>query len=99
MSELFQRYEPVRSNDAPVAAAKVAPENVKALSQITGGVAIWKKIRGGSMRLDGITLHGFEARVGDYIIADRYDTYIGWPGVFFETKFKLRGDLPPTERR
>lgn len=101
MSELFKEYEGVNPKDSVVAAAQVQEGSVRQLSQITGGTAVWKKIPGGSEKLSEIILHGYHARLGDYIIADRYDTYIGFPKDFFETKYVLKGSLrvPSTERR
>jgi hypothetical protein len=92
-SELFQEYRGILKRDGVVAAAKVEKENIKKLSVITGGTAVWKKIRGGSMVLSEILLHGEHARFGDYLIALDQNTFLVCPKELFERRFSYKGPL------
>lgn len=70
------------------------------LSQITGGTAVSKKVRGGSMVMSEIILHGVSGKAGDYIVADHLAFFVVKKD-FFEGKYKPKGPLrdPSTERR
>lgn len=93
MSELFKEYRGLKERDGIVAAAVVEKEHIKALSQITGGIPVMRKVRGGSMVLSEILLHGISAKLGDYIVADRGNTFVVLHKEFFEAKYKLKGLL------
>lgn len=70
------------------------------LSQITGGTAVSKKVRGGSMVMSELILHGVSAKSGDYIVADHLAFFVV-KKAFFESRYKPKGPLrdPSTERR
>lgn len=101
--ELFQEYKGFNARDGVVAAAVVSKENIKSLSLITGGTAVAKKVRGGSMVMCEILLHGKSAKIGDYIVADHQKAFLVFPKDFFERLYKKKGLLrdpdPSTERR
>lgn len=67
--ELFQRYKGIKERDGIVAAAVVDPVRIRELSQVTGGTAVSRKVRGGSMVLSEILIGGKRAKVGDYVVA------------------------------
>lgn len=93
MSELFQEYRGLSEKDGVVAASKVEREKIRALSQITGGTEVWKKVRGGSMVLSEILLHGASAKVGDYIVAEHRNTFRVVKKDYFESKYEYKGLL------
>jgi len=93
MSELFQEYRGIKERDGIVAAAVVEQGKVKALSQITGGTAVFKRVRGGSMVLSEILLHGETAKLGDYIVAEHFNTFRVIKKDFFEERYTLKGLL------
>lgn len=99
MSELFQEYRGKTKKGTVLAAAQVQAGKVKELSQITGWTAVAHKVRGGSMVLSELIWSGMSAKVGDYIVADRGDTFFAIPKEFFEERFELHGPLRSTERR
>lgn len=68
-NELFQRYRGIKDRDGIVAAAIVETGRIRELSQITGGTAVSRKVRGGSMVLSELLIDGKRARAGDYIVA------------------------------
>lgn len=92
-AELFLGYRGVLERDGNVAAAQVSPENVVRLAQITGGISVTKKVRGGTMMYCGLIIHGEEAKVGDYVVAVDRNTFSAYPKAWFENKFKLHGVL------
>lgn len=91
--ELFLGYRGVRERDGNVAAAQVSQTNIRKLAQFTGGIAVSKKVRGGSMVYDGLVLNGETAKIGDYVVADRGDVFLAVKKTWFEEKFKLHGVL------
>jgi len=92
-ADLFQEYRGINARDGVAAAAVVTKENVKRLSQITGGTAVWHKIRGGSMVLSEILLHRESAKMGDYIVADRDHSFFVCKKAKFEERYSLKGPL------
>jgi regulator of RNase E activity RraA len=75
-----------------VAAAVVEQRTIKALSQITGGTAVSKRIRGGSVMLCEIILNGVSAKVGDYIVAD-HQAFLVVKKDALEKLYRLDGHL------
>lgn len=91
--ELFLGYRGVLERDGNVAAAQVTADTIIKLSQITGGTAVSKKVRGGTMMYCGLIINGEEAKVGDYVVAIDRSTFSAYPKTWFENKFKLHGVL------
>lgn len=93
MSDFFKEYRGLQEKNAIAAAAIVEKDRVKALSQIVGGTAVAKKVRGGSMVFSEIILHGSTARFGDYIVADRQNSFFVVPKADFEKHYAYKGPL------
>lgn len=89
-SELFQEYEGIRPRDGLVAAVQVEAKDIVKLSQITGGTAVTKTVRGGSMTYCEIILHGERVKIGDYIIAGPYNSFTSLTKGFFESRYRLK---------
>lgn len=98
MSELFQEYVGLNPKDGKVAAVQLQEGRVRQLSQITGGTAVSKTVRGGSVVLSEILLNGERVKIGDYIIAGPYNRFTSLTKGFFESRYKLRGPLKDVVR-
>lgn len=94
--EFFLGYCGVKERDGNVAAAAIEPENIIKLSQFTGGIAVSEKVRGGSTMYRGLILNGVRGKIGDYVVADKQNSFFIVKKEKFEAAFKLHGVLRDT---